>query len=64
MKSVTILGATGSIGDSAFEVITKNPDAFQIDGVAGGTAMRAATAEATAVDGTAARTSAMRACAR
>lgn len=36
MKSVTILGATGSIGDSAFEVVTKNPDAFQIVGVAGG----------------------------
>nr|WP_279593426.1 1-deoxy-D-xylulose-5-phosphate reductoisomerase [Pseudodesulfovibrio sp. S3-i] len=33
---MTILGATGSIGDSAFKVIAKHPDRFRVTALAGG----------------------------
>lgn len=35
-RSVSILGATGSIGDSAFKVIRKHPDLFTVTALAGG----------------------------
>lgn len=35
-RSVTILGATGSIGTSALKVIKKHPDLFTVKGLAGG----------------------------
>jgi 1-deoxy-D-xylulose-5-phosphate reductoisomerase len=34
MKSIALLGATGSIGDSALKVIRQHPDKFRIAGVA------------------------------
>jgi 1-deoxy-D-xylulose-5-phosphate reductoisomerase len=35
-RAVTILGATGSIGDSAFKVMRKHPDLFTVTALAGG----------------------------
>ena len=35
-RAVSILGATGSIGDSAFKVIRKHPDLFTVTALAGG----------------------------
>lgn len=35
-RAISILGATGSIGDSAFKVIRKHPDLFTITALAGG----------------------------
>jgi 1-deoxy-D-xylulose-5-phosphate reductoisomerase len=37
MRRVIILGSTGSIGTQAIEVIDKNPDQFQVVGLAAGT---------------------------
>lgn len=36
MRKVLILGSTGSIGAQAIDIISKNPDRFQIVGIAGG----------------------------
>jgi len=36
MRSVTILGSTGSIGTQAIEVITRNPDQFRVDAISAG----------------------------
>jgi 1-deoxy-D-xylulose-5-phosphate reductoisomerase len=36
MRRVIILGSTGSIGTQAIEVIDKNPDKFQVVGLAAG----------------------------
>ena len=30
MKSITILGATGSIGDSTLDVVARNPDRYRV----------------------------------
>lgn len=35
MKKICLLGATGSIGKSTFELVKKNPDKFKIVGVSG-----------------------------
>lgn len=35
-RSISILGATGSIGDSALKVIRKHPDLFEVKALAGG----------------------------
>jgi len=35
-RAVTVLGATGSIGDSAFKVMRKHPDLFTVAALAGG----------------------------
>jgi len=35
-RAISVLGATGSIGDSAFKVIRKHPDLFTVKGLAGG----------------------------
>lgn len=37
MKNITILGATGSIGDSTFKVIESNPGAFSVTALVAGT---------------------------
>jgi len=37
MRKVIILGSTGSIGTQALEVISRNPDRFQVVGLAAGT---------------------------
>ena len=36
MKSVTILGSTGSIGVNTLRVIREHPDRFRVDGLAAG----------------------------
>jgi len=30
MKTITILGATGSIGDSTLDVVVRNPDRYRV----------------------------------
>ena len=36
MRSVVILGSTGSIGVQALEIIAENPDLFKVVGLAAG----------------------------
>ena len=36
MKSLTILGSTGSIGTQALDVVRRNPDRFKVAGLSGG----------------------------
>jgi 1-deoxy-D-xylulose-5-phosphate reductoisomerase len=36
MRSVTLLGSTGSIGTQAIDVIGRNPDRFRVDGLSAG----------------------------
>jgi 1-deoxy-D-xylulose-5-phosphate reductoisomerase len=45
MRRVIILGSTGSIGTQAIEVIDKNPDKFQVVGLAAGTNQQALEAQ-------------------
>jgi 1-deoxy-D-xylulose-5-phosphate reductoisomerase len=45
MRRVIILGSTGSIGTQAIEVIDKNPDKFQVVGLATGTNQQALEAQ-------------------
>ena len=30
MRTITVLGATGSIGDSTLDVVGRNPDRFRV----------------------------------
>ncbi|MSZ19409.1 MAG: 1-deoxy-D-xylulose-5-phosphate reductoisomerase, partial [Actinobacteria bacterium] len=46
MRRVIILGSTGSIGTQAIEVINKNPERFQIVGLAAGSNTEALDAQA------------------
>jgi len=46
MRKVIILGSTGSIGTQALEVIARNPDRFQVVGLAAGTQREVATEQA------------------
>ncbi len=41
MKRITLLGATGSIGRSALDVIARHPDRFQVDALAAGSRVQA-----------------------
>ena len=45
MRRVIILGSTGSIGTQAIEVIDKNPDKFQVVGLAAGSNAQALEAQ-------------------
>ena len=36
MRSVTLLGSTGSIGTQAIDVIGRNPDRFRVDALSAG----------------------------
>ena len=36
MRTVTLLGSTGSIGTQAIDVITRNPDGFRVSALAAG----------------------------
>jgi 1-deoxy-D-xylulose-5-phosphate reductoisomerase len=49
-RDVVILGATGSIGTQALDVIGRNRDAFRVVGLAAGGVSRIAVADATAAD--------------
>jgi len=49
MRKVIILGSTGSIGTQALEVISRNPERFQVVGLAAGSQRDAAHAQADAL---------------
>ena len=46
MKTVTILGSTGSIGKSTLDLVRRNPDAFRIRGLTANTNVEALAAQA------------------
>ncbi len=47
LKRISLLGATGSIGDNTLQVLRKNPDRLQLVGIAGGKRWRELAAIAT-----------------
>ncbi|MEO8107848.1 MAG: 1-deoxy-D-xylulose-5-phosphate reductoisomerase [Actinomycetes bacterium] len=51
MRSVTLLGSTGSIGTQAIDVITRNPEAFRVVAIAAGGGRPALLAEQAALLG-------------